>query len=66
MELSNKSAFCEDILLDVICYEIYRNRLSPEMKFVFEKHLEKCPECRRRIFSFLRILQEEKVVRNYG
>jgi hypothetical protein len=65
VELSNKT-FCEDILMDVICYEICRDRLSPEMKFIFEKHLEQCPHCRHKIFSFLHVLEEEKVVRNYG
>jgi hypothetical protein len=50
----------------VICHEICRDRLSPEMQFIIVKHLEHCAECRRRIFSFLSILEDEKIVRNYG
>lgn len=65
MENPNKT-FCEHILLSVICHEICRNRLSPEMKFIFEKHLESCPDCRRRISFFFSLLREEEVVCNYG
>jgi hypothetical protein len=65
MELSDKT-FCEEILLDVICYEICRGHLSPEMEFIFEEHLERCPNCRHKILAFLRILREEKFVRNFG
>jgi len=68
MELSEKLV-CKELLLDLVCYEIHCKRLSPEMEYLFEKHLEECPSCRRRILGFRRILQENQetdIVRNFG
>ncbi len=65
MELSEET-ICKELLLDLVCYEIRSKHLSPEMEYLFEKHLEECPSCRHRILGFRRILDEAEVVRNYG
>jgi predicted anti-sigma-YlaC factor YlaD len=65
MELSEKMV-CKELLLDLVCYEIHCKRLSPEMEYLLEKHLEECPSCRRRILGFQRILNEAEIVRNFG
>jgi hypothetical protein len=65
MGLSNK-AICKDLLLDLICYEIRSHRLSPEMEYILEKHLEQCPSCRCKIHSFQRTIQDAQIVRNFG
>jgi hypothetical protein len=68
MEFPDKMV-CKELLLDLVCYEIYCKRLSPEMEHLFERHLEECPSCRRRILGFRRILQENQetdIVRNFG
>jgi hypothetical protein len=57
---------CDVLLLDLICYELSCGRLSPEMKYLLERHMEQCPNCRRRINGFMDMLQEDKVVRNFG
>lgn len=53
--------FCEELLLDIIYYEIYRGCLSSEMRYIFQKHLEQCPNCRDRYLAFMHILQDEPV-----
>ena len=58
--------YCEVLLLDVICYELRFGRLSPEMEYLFEKHLEVCPECQRKVDAFNRVLKEDSAVRNFG
>ena len=65
MELPDRT-FCEELLLDIIYYEIYCGHLSSEMRYLFKKHLEQCPSCRHRYLAFLHILQEHQVVRNFG
>jgi len=65
MEL-NGGTFCEVLLLDVICYEWNCGRLSPEMEYLFEKHLENCPDCQRKVAAFNSELEEDKTVRNFG
>jgi hypothetical protein len=57
---------CDVLLLDLICYELSCGRLSPEMKYLLERHMEQCPNCRSRIYGFLNLLEEDKVVRNFG
>jgi hypothetical protein len=65
MGLSNHM-LCKDLLLDLICYELRSRRLSPEMKYLLERHLEHCKSCRGRILGFQRMLRESEAVRNYG
>lgn len=65
MEL-NGGTFCEVLFLDVIFYEWNFGRLSPEMKYLFEKHLENCPDCQRKVAVFNSDLAEDKAVRNFG
>ncbi len=57
---------CVDRLLDLVFYERYSQRLSPEMEYLLEEHLESCPSCRERILAFRKILGEVVVQRNYG
>jgi predicted anti-sigma-YlaC factor YlaD len=65
MELSSRMV-CQELLLDLICYEMCRGRLSTEMEYLLEKHLEQCPSCRDRIAAFRKMLQEPMIVRNFG
>lgn len=64
-EHKNNNA-CDVLLLDLIFYELSCGRLSPEMKYLLERHLEQCPNCRRRIHEFQSILEDDKIVRNFG
>jgi predicted anti-sigma-YlaC factor YlaD len=57
---------CVDLLLDLVIYERYSRRLSPEMAYLFEEHLENCPSCREKILAFRQILEKELVERNFG
>ena len=59
-------AYCEMLLLDLICYELRSGRLSPEMEYLFEKHLEDCPDCQRKVADFNRAIKEDRTVRNFG
>ncbi len=65
MRSSEKQA-CQELLWNLIFYEIYRKRLSPEMEYLLEKHLERCPICRDRILGFQSLLQNNEIVRNFG
>jgi hypothetical protein len=64
--IENADDVCEDLLLDLIGYELCCGRLSPEMKYLLEMHLEQCASCRRRILSYLNLLSEDKAMRNFG
>ena len=57
---------CVDLLLDFVLYEQYRRRLSPEIEYLLEEHLEGCPSCRERILAFQQMLGEEIAQRNVG
>ena len=57
--------FCGELLADLICYELHRGHLSSEMKYLLERHLAQCPDCRRRIYGFLNMLSEETAVRDF-
>ncbi len=65
MDLHERT-LCEEVLLDLVCYEIYRGHLSPEMEHLFDGHVEKCPSCRDRVRVFRWILGEGKMQRNLG
>ena len=47
---------CTETLLDLLCYEVCRGKLSPEMEEVFSSHLAECPRCRSKVFGFMEIL----------
>jgi hypothetical protein len=65
MELSD-NLYCTEFLLDLIYYEMLYRTLSPEMEYLFKRHLEKCPNCRRWVVGFHRTLHKPEVVRNVG
>jgi len=65
MELSRREV-CEELLLDLICYEMFCGRLSPEMEHLLGIHLEQCPSCRHKIRAFQRMLDEPMIMRNFG
>jgi hypothetical protein len=50
---------CGDILLDLLCYELQRDRLSPETVSFLVDHLASCPSCRRKATAFQEILATE-------
>jgi hypothetical protein len=62
----SRETVCEELLLDLICYEKFRGRLSSEMEYLFQTHLEVCPSCRRKAREFQLILRDLRVVRNFG
>ena len=57
---------CTDMLLDLVCYEMYSKRLSPEMQDIFGCHLLECPTCRKKVEHFRHMVGEEEVFRNFG
>jgi hypothetical protein len=65
MRVSAKQV-CEELLWDLICYEMCRGRLSPEMKYLLDIHLGECSDCRHRIRDFMGMLQDPAIVRNFG
>jgi DNA-directed RNA polymerase subunit RPC12/RpoP len=65
MELSHKTV-CGELLLDIIFYEKFCGRLSAEMDYLLEQHLNKCAYCRSRILGFEQTLLEPAPMRNFG
>jgi hypothetical protein len=65
MEFSHKTV-CEELLLDLICYEMCCGRLSPEMEYLFEKHLEECQSCRAKTLGFRHMVEGDNIIRNFG
>jgi len=65
MEISD-SVVCTELLLDLFYYELVRGRLSPEMEYLFERHLQHCRSCRHKILGFHRFVHESEIVRNLG
>ena len=58
---------CARLLLDLVCYEVYGRRLSPEMEQLLEEHLRECLSCRREVINFNELLvKREKDSRNFG
>ncbi len=51
-----ENADCLELLLDLVCHEIRRKRLSPEMEHLFLNHLAECLECRTRVLGFPEVL----------
>ncbi len=52
---------CVHTLLDILCYEISSQRLSPEMEQLLSEHLKDCPCCQKSIHNFREVLQESEV-----
>ena len=53
------SSNCADTLLDMLCYEAYRERLSPEMEALLAGHLAKCEQCRSKVLNLKQLLEEQ-------
>jgi hypothetical protein len=66
MENLHETIHCEALLIDLICYERYRGNLSPEMEYLFDRHLEECPSCRQKMLGFGTTIDDGGIVRNYG
>jgi hypothetical protein len=56
---TNYFSDCGDILLDLLCYELHRDRLSPETVSFLVDHIAGCPSCRRKATAFQEILAAE-------
>ncbi len=49
---------CAEVLLDLICYEVFRDKLSPETEAILAEHLAECEFCRIRFFDFKQLVEE--------
>jgi hypothetical protein len=47
---------CTETLLDMLCYEVYRERLSPEMEALLADHLVECEHCRAKVLGLKQLL----------
>jgi hypothetical protein len=56
---------CAEILLDLVCYEIFRGKLSPEMRAILADHLAKCRFCRTNFLNFKRLMEEKAPIITY-
>jgi hypothetical protein len=50
---------CTETLLDMLCYEAYRERLSPEMENLLARHLATCEFCRTKVLNLRQLLEEQ-------
>jgi len=58
---SHEEADCIQMLLDLLCYERIRRRLSPEASLLLHGHLRACPGCLSKANGFLEILAEPEI-----
>jgi hypothetical protein len=56
---------CAEVLLDLICYEIFREKLSPEMQAILADHFAKCGRCRTNFLNFKRLMEEKPPITTY-
>jgi hypothetical protein len=56
---ANYFSECRDILLDLLCYELQRDKLSPETVSFLVDHLASCPSYRRKATAFQEMLAAE-------
>ena len=49
---------CTEVLLSLICYEIHKDKLSPEMEAILDDHLAECEGCRARFLNIKQLLEE--------
>jgi hypothetical protein len=61
-----KELDCTDTFLDMVCYEVLKRRLSPEMEDILDRHLKCCPSCRRKVIGLGHIHRSELVRRHFG
>lgn len=59
MMIPHNSMSCAETLMDLICYEIHRDRLSPEMEAILATHLAKCECCNAMFLNFKQLVEEE-------
>ncbi len=57
---------CIDIMLDLLCYEVLRRKLSPEMEGILDRHLRSCSSCRQKVRAFLVVLRGGAAGANFG
>ena len=50
---------CSEILLDLLCHEWVRGRLSPEAESLLVDHFGFCPLCREGLRGFIRSVSGE-------
>jgi hypothetical protein len=50
------STDCAEVLMDLICYEVYRDRLTPEMETLLVAHLAECECCKKLFRNFQQIV----------
>jgi hypothetical protein len=63
--IPHESQNCAEVLLDLICYEILRDKLSPEMKAILADHLAKCELCRTIFLNFKQLIEEKSKTITY-
>ncbi len=51
---------CNQILIDLLCYEMCGGRLSPEMEYILRSHLDECPSCLKKVLNFKETLTEQE------
>jgi hypothetical protein len=56
---ANYFSECGDIPLDLLCYELQRDKLSPETVSFLVDYLASCPSCRRKATALQKILVAE-------
>lgn len=59
MMIPHNSMNCAETLMDLICYEVHRDRLSPEMEAILESHLAKCEYCNAMFLNFRQLVEEK-------
>ena len=64
--IAQKRSECLQMLLDVICYEMQVQRLSPEMTMLVKEHLETCTQCRTGVGHFEEVLRPHALIKNFG
>jgi hypothetical protein len=64
--LVSRKKICEELLWDLIHYELYSGRIGLETKHMLQMHLEQCPDCRKRMGDFFQLVGTSAVERNFG
>ncbi len=50
---------CIELLVSLICYEVQRDNLSPEMEDILVHHLTECECCRTRFRNFRQLFEKD-------
>ena len=64
--ITQERSDCLQMLLDIICYEMQVQRLSPEMTTLVKEHLETCTQCRTGVGHFEEVLRSPALAQNFG